>query len=100
MSMPELAAPATTALKMRIEGMDCSACALKIENALKRLRGVSDVSVSYGIETLTLRLDQDRISLVAVEQQIRALGYEPKVGLEEGLQKTIGYFREKVDAGL
>ena len=28
------------------------------------------------------------------------LGWEPKVGLEEGLKKTVGYFREKVEAGL
>ena len=28
------------------------------------------------------------------------LGWEPQVGLEEGLQKTVGYFREKVAAGL
>jgi len=28
------------------------------------------------------------------------LNWEPKVGLEEGLQKTVGYFREKVEAGL
>ena len=28
------------------------------------------------------------------------LNWEPKVGLEEGLQKTVGYFREKVAAGL
>jgi dTDP-glucose 4,6-dehydratase len=28
------------------------------------------------------------------------LNWEPKVDLEEGLQKTVGYFREKVDAGL
>src|SRR5262245_30851395 len=28
------------------------------------------------------------------------LDWEPKVGLEEGLQKTVGYFREKVEAGL
>jgi len=28
------------------------------------------------------------------------LGWEPKVGLEEGLQRTVGYFRAKVDAGL
>jgi Cd2+/Zn2+-exporting ATPase len=79
MGMPELATPAATALKMRVGGMDCSACALKIENALKRQRGVSEVSVNYGIETLTLRIDQGRISLGAVEQQIRALGYAPKV---------------------
>jgi len=28
------------------------------------------------------------------------LGWEPKVGLDEGLQKTVGYFRTKVEAGL
>jgi len=28
------------------------------------------------------------------------LGWEPKIGLEEGLTKTVGYFREKVEAGL
>jgi dTDP-glucose 4,6-dehydratase len=28
------------------------------------------------------------------------LGWEPQVGLEEGLRKTVGYFREKVEAGL
>jgi nucleoside-diphosphate-sugar epimerase len=28
------------------------------------------------------------------------LGWEPKVGLEEGLQKTVGYFRAKVEEGL
>jgi dTDP-glucose 4,6-dehydratase len=27
------------------------------------------------------------------------LGWEPKVSLEEGLQKTVGYFRAKVEAG-
>jgi dTDP-glucose 4,6-dehydratase len=27
------------------------------------------------------------------------LGWEPKGGLEEGLKKTVGYFREKVEAG-
>src|SRR5262245_18962460 len=28
---------------MRIEGMDCAACALKIENAMLRLPGVTDI---------------------------------------------------------
>jgi Cd2+/Zn2+-exporting ATPase len=79
MGMPDVTAPAAGALKMRVEGMDCSACAIKIENALKRLRGVSDVNVNYGLETLTFCLDQDRNSLGAVEQQIRTLGYAPHV---------------------
>ena len=33
--------------KMRIEGMDCGACATKIENALKHLPGLTDIQVSY-----------------------------------------------------
>jgi len=64
-------------LKLRIEGMDCAACAQKIETAMARLPGVSDVDVSYGAGTLALRLDADRTPVQAIEQQIRALGYRP-----------------------
>ena len=65
------------ALRMRVEGMDCAACAIKIENALKRLPGVSDVNVSYASELLTLRLDSDRTARSVLEGRIRALGYSP-----------------------
>lgn len=64
-------------LKMRVEGMDCSACAIKIENALKRLPGVSDINVSYGTETLRLNFDEDRSSRKIIEDRIRGLGYTP-----------------------
>lgn len=65
--------------KLRIEGMDCASCALKIENAMKRLPGVSDINVSYANETLALQLDEDRTALRSVEEKIRALGYTPAV---------------------
>src|SRR5712691_11770733 len=65
------------AVKMRIGGMDCSACAIKVENALKRLPGVSDISVNYTTETLSLRLDSDRMARETIEQKIRTLGYVP-----------------------
>ena len=71
-------APNIRALKMRVEGMDCSACAIKIENALKRLPGVSDINVNYGTETLALSVDQDRTSLGTIEEKIRGLGYAPQ----------------------
>jgi Zn2+/Cd2+-exporting ATPase len=41
-------------LKLRIEGMDCGACATKIENAMKRLPGVKDVIVNVGQGSLSL----------------------------------------------
>jgi Cd2+/Zn2+-exporting ATPase len=64
-------------LKMRVSGMDCSACAIKIENALKRLPGVSDINVNYATETLSLQLDSQRTAREAIERKIRALGYVP-----------------------
>jgi Cd2+/Zn2+-exporting ATPase len=57
--------------------MDCSACALKIETALKRLPGLADINVNYATETLSLQVDEDRTSLAAVEGRIRSLGYVP-----------------------
>ncbi len=34
----------TAKVHFRVEGMDCPSCATKIENALHRLSGVSDVA--------------------------------------------------------
>lgn len=68
---------AASSYKLRIEGMDCAACAVKIENAMQRLPGVADINVSYTAGTLSLRLDQDRTSPRTIEEKIMALGYTP-----------------------
>ena len=65
---------AASPLKLRIEGMDCGACAVKIESALRPLPGVFDISVSYSQASLSLMLDEDRTSRAAVETRIKALG--------------------------
>jgi Cd2+/Zn2+-exporting ATPase len=70
-----MASPST--FKLRIEGMDCGACAVKIENAMKRLPGVSDINVSYAQESLSLTLDGDRTSPESIETRIKALGFTP-----------------------
>lgn len=66
-----------SALKLRIEGMDCGACAVKIENAMQRLPGVTDINVSYSAASLSLSLDEDRTSRATVEARVRALGFTP-----------------------
>ena len=68
---------AASPLRLRIEGMDCAACALKIENAMARLPGVSDINVSYASGTLALNVDLDRTTQRTIEEKIRALGYRP-----------------------
>ena len=79
-----MATEANTALKLRVEGMDCGACAIKIENGLKRLPGVTEINVNYGLETLSLVLDEDRTSRGSVEDRIRSLGYAPRAMTGEG----------------
>ena len=70
-----MAAEAATVLKLCVEDMDCGACALKIENELKRLPGVGDVNVKVGPERLSFAFDEDRTSRKAIEDRIRSLGY-------------------------
>lgn len=70
-------------LKLQIEGMDCAACALKIETAMQRLPGVSDINVSYAAGTLALKVDRDRTSQRTIEKKIRALGYQPASSASE-----------------
>ncbi|MFT4279599.1 MAG: heavy metal translocating P-type ATPase [Rhodopseudomonas sp.] len=69
---------ATDAYRIRVEGMDCASCALKIETAMQRMPGVADVRVSYSAATLALRFDQDRISPSTIDDELRSLGYRPQ----------------------
>lgn len=41
--------------RYRVEGMDCAACASKITNAVRRVPGVDDVSVSVTSASMTVR---------------------------------------------
>lgn len=74
---------AASPYKLRIEGMDCPSCALKIETAMLRLPGVSDVNVSYANGTLALKLDEDRTASRTIAEKVRDLGFTPVDALGE-----------------
>jgi UDP-glucose 4-epimerase len=57
---------------------------------LKRLTGKTDVQAEYR-ET---RVGDVRHSLADIERARRWLGFEPRVGLEEGLRKTIDWWKQ------
>jgi Cd2+/Zn2+-exporting ATPase len=59
----------------RIQGLDCAVCGLKIENAIRKLPGVSHAAVDFA----NLRLHLDAKDLSLVRDEIRRI--EPEVGL-------------------
>ena len=63
-------------VSMRVEGMDCASCVGKIETALARIAGVSDVRVNFTTETLELTLAEGSGTRVGdIEKMIRSLGF-------------------------
>lgn len=43
-----------------MEDLDCTNCAAKMENAIKRIEGVEDANVSFMAQKLTLVADEDK----------------------------------------
>ena len=64
----------TTQARYRVEGMDCASCAAKIDTAVRRMPGVSDVAVSVTAGTMTVHHD-GKSDLAAIEKRVTGLGY-------------------------
>lgn len=60
--------------RYRIEGMDCAACASKISNAVRRVPGVADVSVSVAAGAMTVEHEPSPHFEAAVTRQVNGLG--------------------------
>ncbi len=63
-----------TQTRYRVEGMDCASCAAKIDTAVRRMSGVSDVAVSVTAGTMTVHHDATS-DLAAIEKKVTGLGY-------------------------
>ncbi|WP_235864338.1 cation transporter, partial [Pseudorhizobium flavum] len=64
-----------TQTKFRVDGMDCASCARKIDTAVRRMPGISDVAVSVTAGTMTVTHD-DTIDLEAVGTKLSGLGFQ------------------------
>ena len=64
----------TKQARYRVDGMDCAACATKIDTAVRRIPGVSDVSVSVTAGTMTVKHDGSG-DLSQIETKVAGLGY-------------------------
>ena len=58
-----------------IEGMTCSACAIRLEKALSRAAGISNAAVNFAIERAAISFDPDQTSVGAIADVIGKAGF-------------------------
>ena len=68
-------------ISWQIEGMDCASCVGKIENALVRMPGISDIRLNFATERLELTLAPDSVTQTGdIEKTIKSLGFRVSTG--------------------
>lgn len=83
--------------KYRVGGMDCAACASKIENAVSRIPGVSEVGASYTAGTLNVV--HDNVPFLAIQKAIKPLGYTVAPSDAPALEAHKGHEHSHFDLG-
>ena len=63
--------------QFKLADLDCANCAAKMEEAIKRIDGVNDASVSFMTQKLVLEADDDRFEAVLDEAQHACKKFEP-----------------------
>ena len=53
--------------KFKLQDLDCANCAAKMEEAIKKIDGVSDASVSFMTQKLTIEADDERFDAIMDE---------------------------------
>ena len=61
---------------LHVTGMDCADCAVKLQGALRRERGVHSADVNFGAATLAIAIDPSQTQLPDVFRAVRRLGYD------------------------
>ena len=68
--------------KIKIKGLDCANCALKVEDAVKKIEGVNACSVNFMTEKMTLDFDETNQEVILQEVVSVCKKVEPDVILK------------------
>ena len=61
---------------MNINGMTCAACAQRIEKVTAKLPGVTESSVNFASEKLTIDFDEQKVTVQEIQKAVSNAGYE------------------------
>ncbi len=71
----------------KIKGMHCASCASIIERTVKKIDGVSDISVNPGTESAKISYDESKTNPESLNTKLEILGYS--LVLEKPLARTV-----------
>ena len=78
--------PTLTHIDLQILGLRCSCCAEAVLDAVRELDGVSRAALDYQSSQVSVELDLDRSSELAVREAVRRVGY--RTAGEDGASST------------
>ena len=62
-------------VNLRLKGMSCAACASKIEQAIRGLRGVSQCNVNFALKQAAVKYNPENINPEKIQQAVADAGY-------------------------
>jgi len=81
-------------VKIRISGMDCADCAVKIGKTVAKAKGVEAAQVSFVDSTLKMKIDESEYSGKNIEKIVERLGYSVE---KEGKESSLRLYVEGMD---
>ncbi|MBD8930588.1 MAG: heavy-metal-associated domain-containing protein [Ruminococcus sp.] len=63
--------------KFKLQDLDCANCAAKMEEAIKKIEGVNDASVSFMMQKMTIDADDARFDEIVKEAVAICAKVEP-----------------------
>lgn len=64
-----------TKLKLKIEGMHCTSCAMNIDGELEDTEGVKESNTNYAKQQTEVEFDDTKINLQKIIEIIKTVGY-------------------------
>ena len=63
--------------KFKLQDLDCANCAAKMEEAIKKIQGVSDANVSFMTQKMTIEAEDGRFDEIMQEVVAVCKKFEP-----------------------
>lgn len=66
-------------IKLKIDGMHCTSCAMNIDGDLEDTVGVKESNTNYAKQLTEVEFDEDKVSIEQIIKVIKTTGYKAQV---------------------